>query len=73
MLQHALCDMNQLAHFFGSVAIDQVFIALEQSTISAITLSACVMVGWVRFLWLKCIVSVKRSLLVDFMWNLCVQ
>ena len=49
------------------------FIALAQSTIAAITMSECVMVGWVRFLWLKCIVSVKRSLLVDFMWYRCVR
>ena len=48
-------------------------IALVQSAISAIALSACVMVGRVRFLWLKCIVSMKRSLLVDFMWHLCVR
>ena len=60
MLDCALCDLNQLVYFFGSVSIAQVFIALAQSGISAITLSACVMVGLVIFMWLKCIVSVKR-------------
>ena len=49
------------------------FIDLAQSAIAAITLSACVMVGQVRLFWLKCIVSVKRLLLVDFMWHLCVR
>ena len=49
------------------------FIALAQSAISAITFSACVMEGIVGFLWLKCIVLVKRSLFVDFMWHLCVR
>ena len=48
-------------------------IALVQSAISAITLSSCMMVGRVSFLWLKCMVSVKCSLLVDFMWHLCVR
>ena len=48
------------------------FIDLAQSAIAAITLSACVMVGQVRLFWLKCIVSVKRLFLVDFMWHLCV-
>ena len=72
MLDCALCDMNQLVLLFRSFAIDQDLIALAQSDISAITLSACVMVGRVRFLWIKCIVYVKRSLLVDFMLHLCV-
>ena len=49
------------------------FIALEQSSIAAITLSECVMVVRVRFLCIKCIVSMKRLLLVDFMWHLCVR
>ena len=49
------------------------FIALAQFAISAITLSTCVMEGLVSFLWLKWIVSVKRSLFVDFMWHLCVR
>ena len=48
------------------------FIDLAHSDIAAIAFSACVMVGWVRFFLLKCIVSVKLSLLVDFMWHLCV-
>ena len=48
-------------------------IALVQSAIAAITLATCVMVGRVRFLWLKCMVSVKRSLLVHFMRHLCVR
>ena len=47
-------------------------IALAQSVIAAITFSSCVMVVRMRFLWLKCIFSVKRSMLVDFMWHLCV-
>ena len=63
--------MNQLSHFFGFVAIAQFFyIALAQSAIAAITLSACVMVGQLSFLWLEFIVSVKRLLLVEFMWHL---
>ena len=49
------------------------FIALAQSAISAITLSECAMLVQVSFLWLKCMVSVKRSLLVDFMWHICVR
>ena len=48
-------------------------IALEQSTIAAINLSACIMVVQVIFLWLKCIVSVKISFWVDFMWHICVR
>ena len=44
-----------------------------QSTISAINLSTCVMVGRVIFLWLKCTVSVNRSLLAVFMFHLCVR
>ena len=47
------------------------FIALAQSDIAAITLSACLVVGRVISLWLKCMVSVKCSLLVDFMWHIC--
>ena len=70
---NALCYLIQLLHFFGSVSIDKFLIALAQSGIAAITLSECVMVSRVIFLWLKYIVSVKRSLLVDFMWHLCVQ
>ena len=46
---------------------------LAQSDISDITLSACVMVGRVSFLWLKCIVSMNFLLLVVFMWHLCVK
>ena len=46
---------------------------LVQSDISAITLSACVMVGRVIFLWLNCPVSVNRSLLVVFIWHRCIQ
>ena len=49
------------------------FIALAQSDIVAITLSAFVMVGRVSFLRLKWMVSVKRLMLVDFMWYLCVR
>ena len=49
------------------------FIVLAQSAIAVITLSACVMVGQVIFLWLKCMVYVKRLLLVDFMWHRCVR
>ena len=52
--------------------LPKLFIALAQSTIVAINLSACGMVGRVSFLWLKCMVSVKCFLLVDFMWHLCV-
>ena len=48
-------------------------IALVQSAIADITLSACVMVGQVSFLWLKWIVSVNHLLLVDFMWHICVR
>ena len=55
------------------VPLPKFLIAMAQSVIAAINLSACVMVGWVRFLWLKCMVSVKRSLLVDFMWHICVR
>ena len=44
-------------------------IALVQSTIYAIILSARVIVGRVILLWLNCAVSVKRSLLVDLMWH----
>ena len=43
--------------------------ALAQSAIAAIILSALVIVGYVIFLWLNCAVSVKRSLLVDLMWH----
>ena len=48
-------------------------IALAQSAIAAINFSACVMVGWVSFLWLKWMASVKRYLLVNFKWHLCVR
>ena len=48
-------------------------IDLAQYDISAITLSACVMVGRVSFLWLKCTVSVNRLFLVVFMWHICVR
>ena len=48
-------------------------IALAQYSISVITLSACVMVGWVIFLCIKCTVSVNCLLLVNFMWHLCVR
>ena len=46
--------------------------ALVQSVMVCITLSACVMVGRMMFLHLKLIVSETHSLLVDFMWHLCV-
>ena len=39
--------------------LPNLLMALAQSAISAITLSACVMVGRVIFLWLKCTVSVN--------------
>ena len=48
------------------------FMALAQSAISGIALSAYVMVVCVSSLWLKCTVSVNRSFLVVFMWHLCV-
>jgi hypothetical protein len=48
-------------------------IAFAQSAIVCITLSAWVMVGLVMFLWLKLIVSETRSLLVDFIWHLCMR
>ena len=47
--------------------------ALAQSDIAAITLSLCVMVVRVSLLWLNCTVSVNRSLVVVFIWPLCVQ
>ena len=59
--------------YFPPLPIPRFFIALAQSSIADITLSACVMVGRVRFLWLKWMVYVKRSLLVDFMWHICVR
>ena len=40
-------------------------IAFAHSAIAAIILSACVTVGLVIFLWLKCAVSVRRSLRVS--------
>ena len=43
--------------------------ALMQSAIAAIILSAWVIVGRVIFLWLNYAVSVKRLLLVDLMWH----
>ena len=43
--------------------------ALAQSDIAAIILSAWVIMGRLIFLWLNCAVSVKRSLLVDLMWH----
>ncbi len=48
-------------------------IAFVQSAIAFMTLSAWVMVVLVMFLWLKLIVSETCSLLVAFMWHLCVQ
>ena len=40
--------------------------ALVQSDISAITLSACVMVGRVSFPWLKCTVFFEYFVVVGF-------
>ena len=56
-----------------TLPLPKFLMALAQSAIAAITLSACVMVGRVIFLWLKCTVSVNRSLLVVFMWHRCVR
>ena len=47
--------------------------ALTQSANACITLSAWVMVGLVMRLCWKCTVSDSRSLLVVFMWQLCVR
>ena len=47
-------------------------IALAQSAVVDITLSSCVTLGWVSYFWLKVMVSVKCSLLVNFMWHICV-
>ena len=59
--------------FCPPLPLPKFFIDLAQSAIAAITLSACVMVGWVSFLSLKFMVSVKNYLLVDFMWHLFVR
>ena len=45
---------------FSPFPLPKFFIALAKSSIAAINFSACVMVGWVSFLWLKWMVSVKR-------------
>ena len=58
-----------LPHFL----LPDLFIALEQSAIAAITLSACMMVGQMSILWLKCMVSMQRFLKVYFMWHICVR
>ena len=55
------------------LSLPKFLMALAQYAISAITLSACVMVGRVSFLWLQCTVSVNRSFLVVFIWHLCVR
>ena len=44
-------------------------IVFAHSAIAAIILSACVIVGLVIFLWLKCAVSVSRSLRVSLTWH----
>ena len=44
-------------------------IAFAHSAITAIILSACVIVGLVILLWLKCAVSVSRSLRVSLTWH----
>ena len=48
------------------------FNAAAHTDIAFITLSACVVVGLVMFLWLNCSVYVSRSALVAFMWHTCV-
>ena len=47
--------------------------ALTHSASANITLSACVMVGLVMRLCWNCTVSDNRSLLVCFMWHVCVR
>ena len=49
--------------------LPEFLMALAQSAIAAIILSAWVIVGRVIFLWLNYAVSVKRLLLVDLMWH----
>ena len=73
------CCIASLVNLKGCCILSEPFpvpkflMALAQSTISAITLSACVVVGRVIFLWLDCTVSVKRSLLVALIWHQCVR
>ena len=59
--------------FSDPLPLPKFLMALAQSDIPAITLSACVMVGRISFLWLKCTLSMNHSLLVVFMWHLCVR
>ena len=44
-------------------------IALAQSVMAAMILSAWFMVGFVMRLWLNCAVLVRRSVFVVFMWH----
>ena len=59
--------MSRISFLFRSLPLPKFLMALAQYAIATITLSECVMVGRVSFLWLKCTVSVNRSLLVVFM------
>jgi hypothetical protein len=66
------CKFYELSHLLCAMELLMSLIAFAQSAIVFMTLSAWVMVGGVMFLWLKLIVSETRSLLVAFMWHLCV-
>ena len=69
------CYVNWISCRISSppLLLSKFFISLAQSSVAAITLSECVMVGRVIFLWLKWMVYVKSLLLVDFMRHRCVR
>ena len=65
VLQRMLCYLNQLAQFVGSVAIAQFFYCFGAVRYCCHHFVRICDGGSGDILWLKCIVSVKRSFLVD--------